>query len=129
MTGDNQSKTPERHIPPKEFDPLNPNSLWPKELNKTTPPTPHMPIVLVVTKMLVVTKNRTLPFSKACPTPLKNNVLLLTKELESSYSLKVNSLKVNADCTAAFATHPRIWFCNHRAYPPTREGMQLRICL
>ena len=60
-------------------------------------------------EMLAVTKNRTLPFSKACPNPLKNGpkslAKLYNKELESSYSMKVN-----ADCTAAFATRSRIWF-------------------
>ena len=54
--------------------------------------TPHMPVETVL-------------FSKACPIPLKVLNYITHQELESSYSLKVN-----ADCTAAFATHPRIWF-------------------
>ena len=69
--------------------------------------TPHMPVETCRDgKMLVVTKNRTLPFSKACPNPLKNGPKPLTKLYNSPKNSR--ALKVNADCTAAFATRPRL---------------------
>ena len=52
--------------------------------------------------MLAVTKNRTLPFSKACPNPLKNGPKPLAKlYISPKNSRAPTALKVNADCTVA----------------------------